>query len=93
VLVGGEDCYMLVTIKVYGKRTARHLTAEECMEVTHWNGILTAAGEMRVNRSMRFFRLRRCTFFTVILLEKAFIEEIILSTYYFLKIITISIGR
>jgi len=62
VLVGGEDFYMLVTIKVYMKGKAKRLTVEECIEVTHWKGMLTAAEEMVVNQSMRLFRLPRCTF-------------------------------
>jgi hypothetical protein len=39
---------MLVTIKVYVKGTAIRLTVEERMEVTHWNGILTAAGKWKL---------------------------------------------
>lgn len=53
---------MLVTIKVYMKGKAKRLTVEECIEVTHWKGMLTAAEEMVVNQSMRLFRLPRCTF-------------------------------
>lgn len=55
-LVGRKDCHMLVAIKFYVKGTAIRLTVEECMEVTHWDGILTAAGKMGVDRSMRLFR-------------------------------------
>jgi len=83
---------MLVAIKIYVTGTATRLIVIECMEVTHWDRILTAAGKMGVDRSMRLFPLPRCMFFIVVLLEKSFIKEIILSTYYSLKIITISIG-
>ena len=30
---GGEDCHMLVAIKVYVKEKVKRLTVEECMEV------------------------------------------------------------
>ena len=42
--------------------TGVRLTVEECMEV-NWKGILTAAGEMGVDQSMRNFPLFRCVFF------------------------------
>jgi hypothetical protein len=62
---------MLVTIKVYVKGKAIRLTVEECMEVTHWNGILRAVGKMGVDRSIRLFPLPRCKFFIVVLLKKS----------------------
>ena len=62
---GGEDCHMLVAIKVCVKETVKRLTVEECMEVTLWNGILTAVGKMGVDRSMRLYRLPRCKIFVV----------------------------
>jgi len=73
MLVGREDCHLLDTLKVYVKGTTVRLTVEERIEVTHWNGILTAAGKMGVDRSMRLFPLLQCRIFTVVLLEKAFI--------------------
>lgn len=63
VLIGGEDFHMLVPIKVCVKGTAIRLAIEGCMEVKHWNPILTATGKMGVDRFMRLFPLPRCTFY------------------------------
>jgi len=59
---------MLVAIKVYVKVTAIRLTAEECMEVRHWDEILTAAGKVGFDRSTRLFPLPRHIFCILVLL-------------------------